>query len=67
MKVFNTVLQWFFWIIGLAGLCAGVAIALAGSWTSGIAASMICCGTLVPLGNFFKNRRELSRLNANPR
>ena len=64
MKVVNTIFQWFFWMVGLAGLALGVGLALTVSITAGVIASMLCFGTLVPLGNFFKNRRELARVNS---
>lgn len=67
MKVVNTFFQWFFWIVGLAGLALGVAVALTVSLTAGVIASMLCFGTLVPLGNFFKSRRELARVNSDVR
>ncbi|HZU21966.1 MAG TPA: hypothetical protein VE998_03980 [Terriglobales bacterium] len=53
--------------LDLSGLAAGILVALSGSWARGIAASMICSGTLVPLGNCFKNRREVARINARTR
>jgi hypothetical protein len=64
MKSLNFLFQWFFWMFGIAGLGSGVAIAMTGSWTRGIAASILLFGTMVPLGNFFKSRRELARANA---
>jgi O-antigen ligase len=64
MKAFNFLCQWLFWSCGLAGTAIGFAVAVGGSWTRGIVASMICFGTMVPVGNYFKARRELARLSA---
>lgn len=64
MKAINVFFQWFFWMFGLAGVALGASIVMAGSWTRGIVASMVCFGTMVPLGNFFKGRRELARIAA---
>lgn len=63
MNIFNLFFQWLFWSVGVAGLGLGIAIAMRGQVTQGIVASMICFGTMVPLGNAFKSRRELARLN----
>jgi hypothetical protein len=67
MKALNLFFQWFFWMFGIAGLALGVAIAITGSWTRGITASMVSFGTMVPLGNVFRNRRQLARLASTPR
>jgi len=50
-------------MFGLVGLALGLAIAMSGSWTRGITASVLSFGIMVPLGNCFKNRRQLARLN----
>jgi len=63
MKALNFFFQWFFWIVGLAGLGLGLGIAMSGSWTRGITAGVVSFGIMVPLGNCFKNRRELARMN----
>ena len=67
MQAINLFFQWLFWIFGVAGLGIGVAIAMSGSLTGGIVASMVCFGTLVPLGNHFKARRELAQIPIDPR
>jgi len=63
MKALNWFFQWFFWMFGLVGLALGLAIAMSGSWTRGITASVLSFGIMVPLGNCFKNRRQLARVN----
>lgn len=57
----NFVLQWLFWISGLAGLLMGLRIGLSDSWTAGLATGILTAGLLMPLGNYFKTRRELAK------
>ncbi|MBV8208200.1 MAG: hypothetical protein JO041_15550 [Acidobacteria bacterium] len=64
MKTLNLFFQWLFWMGGLLGLAAGLVVAVRGSWTGGITASMVCFGTMVPMGNYFKSRREVARVIA---
>ncbi len=57
----NFVLQWLFWISALVGLLMGVRIGLSGAWTTGLATIILTVGFLMPLGNYFKTRRELAK------
>ena len=57
----NFVLQWLFWISALAGLLMGLRIGVSGSWSAGLATIILTVGLLMPLGNYFKTRREIAK------
>ena len=57
----NLLLQWLFWICALAGLLFGLRVGLMVSWASGLVTIILSVGTLMPVGNYFKVRRQLAK------
>jgi hypothetical protein len=58
------ILQWLFWMCGLAGATAGIVAMLDGATLYGFGGVAVSLGMIVPAGNYFKARRQLAKYTA---